>query len=214
MSGEMAENLLYIAAAVLLPLIPAYILYKALPERGSVGGVLGLLTHKLSGAFTGYLALVLIVFAFVYSRPRAREACPDCPIVERPRYTVYKVQGRLQPEVDKVNLTKDTSLTLHPPVELLKNGFFEFDVSIDQDTNAASKNLEIAHEGFNTEIIPLSEKLAENPIFKPRYSVKFDESTKTIQVQGMIVLEKEEGNYSGGAKLPSIPSPETQENKP
>ena len=51
---------LYILAAVLLlPLIPAFLLYKFLPSRTSVGGPFKGLNIKLTGAFGGYFLLVI-----------------------------------------------------------------------------------------------------------------------------------------------------------
>ena len=51
---------LYVLAAVLLlPLIPAFLLYKFLPSRTSVTGPFKGLNLKLTGAFGGYFLLVL-----------------------------------------------------------------------------------------------------------------------------------------------------------
>jgi len=48
---------------VLLPIIPAYIFFKALQSTGSVGGkVLGI-DIKLGGAFAGYFAVVALIIA-------------------------------------------------------------------------------------------------------------------------------------------------------
>jgi hypothetical protein len=46
---------------ILLPIIPAFILFKALPATGSVDGKLQGLEIKLSGAFAGYFAVVLLI---------------------------------------------------------------------------------------------------------------------------------------------------------
>src|SRR5450432_330204 len=51
---------LYVLAAVLLlPLIPAFLLYKFLPSRTNVSGPFKGLNLKLTGAFGGYFLLVL-----------------------------------------------------------------------------------------------------------------------------------------------------------
>ncbi len=57
-------SILYLLAGFLIPLIPAYILYKTLPAQTSVSGPFKGLTINLSGAFAGYFLLVLIAFAF------------------------------------------------------------------------------------------------------------------------------------------------------
>ena len=48
-----------LAAVLLLPLIPAFLLYKFLPSRTSVSGPFKGLNLKLTGAFGGYFLLVL-----------------------------------------------------------------------------------------------------------------------------------------------------------
>ena len=58
------ELLIYLAAILLMPLIPAYILYKTLPAKTTVKGPFKGLTVNLSGAFSGYFLLVLITLGF------------------------------------------------------------------------------------------------------------------------------------------------------
>jgi hypothetical protein len=48
---------------ILLPIIPAFILFKALPASGDVSGKLQGLQIKLSGAFAGYFAVVVLILA-------------------------------------------------------------------------------------------------------------------------------------------------------
>ena len=194
MSGDIAGNLVYVAAAVLLPLIPAYVLYKTLPFGTNVGGPLGGLKLKLSGAFAGYFALVVIVFGFLYSRP---EPCPpqtDCSACPKEPYTVYTVYGVLQ-EIPGEDVVTNTNITLHPKVEILTDGFFQFEVPVQKD-RASIRSLEITHQGFKPETIPL----IENPPFPPSYSVKYNEGTKTIQIQEEILL-KRVPPYSGGTDV-------------
>jgi hypothetical protein len=56
--------LLELTFEILLPLVPAYILYKNLPGRAFVSGPFKGWNIRLSGAFAGYFALVLLVFSF------------------------------------------------------------------------------------------------------------------------------------------------------
>ncbi|MEO6328549.1 MAG: hypothetical protein ABIO55_06445 [Ginsengibacter sp.] len=48
-----------LAAILLLPLIPAFLLYKFLPSKTSVSSPFKGLNLKLTGAFGGYFLLVL-----------------------------------------------------------------------------------------------------------------------------------------------------------
>src|SRR6185436_18365996 len=55
------NTFIYVLAAVLLlPLIPAFLLYKFLPSKTNVSGPFKGLNLKLTGAFGGYFLLVLI----------------------------------------------------------------------------------------------------------------------------------------------------------
>ena len=55
--NEASMELVFITALVILPLIPAVVLFWALPSRGQVSGPFKGLNVKFSGAFAGYLIL-------------------------------------------------------------------------------------------------------------------------------------------------------------
>ena len=57
-------SIIYLLAGFLIPLIPAYVLYKTLPAETSVTGPFQGFKINLSGAFGGYFLLVLIAFGF------------------------------------------------------------------------------------------------------------------------------------------------------
>ncbi len=57
----MYENLIFLLCIVLLPTIPAFLLFTALPSRAIVKGVLAGVRIDLGGAFGGYFALVLLL---------------------------------------------------------------------------------------------------------------------------------------------------------
>lgn len=66
---------LALAAILLLPLIPAYIIYKFLPEsETNVEGPYKKLNLKLKGAFAGYFLLVLISLGLQYLVMNSRQA--------------------------------------------------------------------------------------------------------------------------------------------
>ena len=64
----MMDNFYFtLAAILLLPLFPAYILYKFLPaSETDVSGPYKGLSVKLKGAFAGYFLLVLVATALQY----------------------------------------------------------------------------------------------------------------------------------------------------
>lgn len=81
------NDIVLITIAILLPIAPAYILYKALPpeKESTVSGPFKGLMIKLSGAFAGYFLLVLTILGFLGTRPITTDA----------RYEVWHVRGKL-----------------------------------------------------------------------------------------------------------------------
>lgn len=61
----MLEILTYLSAILLIPLIPALLIYKLLPSRTSVSGPFKGLSIQLQGAFGGFFLLVLISIGLV-----------------------------------------------------------------------------------------------------------------------------------------------------
>jgi hypothetical protein len=54
-------NLIYIVTGLLVPIIPAFIIYRFLPSKTYVKGPFKGLNINLTGAFAGYFVLVLLV---------------------------------------------------------------------------------------------------------------------------------------------------------
>lgn len=53
---------LILVVIVVVSITPAYLLFRALPSTGNVGGTFQGLEIKLSGAFAGYFAVILLIF--------------------------------------------------------------------------------------------------------------------------------------------------------
>ena len=64
----MTNNLIVLFVLVLLPLIPAFLLFKALPSTAVVKGPLTGLNIDLGGAFGGYVALTVFIATFYSTR--------------------------------------------------------------------------------------------------------------------------------------------------
>lgn len=64
---ENVNTLITIAGVLLIPLIPAFVIYKFLPSKTVVKGPFKGLDVNLTGAFSGYFLLVIISLGFTYS---------------------------------------------------------------------------------------------------------------------------------------------------
>jgi hypothetical protein len=100
-------NAIFLVVAILLPLIPAYLLYRLLPSQADIEGPWQGLKIKVSGAFGGYFLLVITIFGYSSLMPS---------------YDVWTVRGNMSFEdgprmVDErtVHFTvRPPDISLHP----------------------------------------------------------------------------------------------------
>jgi len=69
--------LIILAGVLLIPLVPAFVLYWMLPSKASVVGPLKGLNVNLQGAFAGYFALFLVAAGLVQIWTPAQSSRPD-----------------------------------------------------------------------------------------------------------------------------------------
>ncbi len=108
--------MLLLAAIILLPVIPAYLLFAALPGHAAVRGPLKGFKINLSGAFAGYFSIVLLVLSsYAIWKPA------PAPAVRR-----WVVRGRIvYPDGLPVQPLDPKNVTLSPPsLELGSDGNF------------------------------------------------------------------------------------------
>jgi len=68
--------LFLLAALLLVPLVPAYILYKNLPSKTSVKGPFRGLNIQLTGSFGGYFLLVFFSYGLLYYLKQTQQPSP------------------------------------------------------------------------------------------------------------------------------------------
>lgn len=83
----MLQTIYLLAAIVLIPLLPALLIYRLLPNRTKVTGPFKGLQINLTGAFGGYFILVLLSFGAV------KALMPDTS--KFPKYEVYTLFGSI-----------------------------------------------------------------------------------------------------------------------
>jgi len=192
----MFSDLTYIAVVVLVPLIPAFLLYKFLPHgRTEVGGPFKGLDIKLSGAFAGYFLVVLIVTSLVVFLIKTKPVvpCPVCPTPPATQYEVYTVTGKVDlegdsksPKIDSAQLT----FSILPPERTVKpDGSFSLQIPVRPGQNGEPEfpDLIIGHEdsAYDSATIPLDEK---SPYKRQDFTVVYNKVARTIVLKPAIRL--------------------------
>lgn len=140
-------NLVYIVVAVLLPILPAYLLYRLLPSETQVEGPWQGLRIKLGGAFGGYFLVLLAILAFAKTFP-ARE--------------VWHVSGQIRLDDGDARVIEDlVELQLIPSAtSVLPNGAFDLDVLASPSSSSGLLELPVLvvrYAGYRPEPIRLEE---------------------------------------------------------
>jgi len=114
MPGEWMPILRFVCI-VLVPVIPAYLLFKAIPSRADTTGHLQGMEVKLGGAFAGYFALLLLI-GVDYQR------LFPAPVL----YQVWELSGKVTDETGKpIPALNAENIHLSPPsVQTYPDGTF------------------------------------------------------------------------------------------
>ncbi|MDI6776820.1 MAG: hypothetical protein QMD03_06205 [Syntrophales bacterium] len=173
------EFALLLCIAVLLPIIPAYVLYKTLPARTTISGPFKGLNIQLTGSFGGYFLVLIVVVGLISSRQQPA------------RYEVWSVTGKVtlknNDPRDKL-LHKDFSVQ-PPTIILYPDGRFDLDVPVKrgQNDNLEFPVIVINHDGYLPQTIPLGD---QQPTFggKP-YKIVSDDKAKKRIIDNQIELD-------------------------
>jgi hypothetical protein len=141
-------NAIFFLVVVLLPLIPAYLLFRLLPSQAEVEGPWQGLKVKLTGAFASYFLLV-ITLIFMAGAP--------------PTYDVWTIQGRLQFRDQPAGTFDENTVrfTVKPPgLTVQPNGRFRFTVFRVPDPSGEPQlpMVIIEHPGYLPVGVDLSEQ--------------------------------------------------------
>jgi hypothetical protein len=121
--SDQAYYLVVMVAGILLPLIPAYILFRALPSDASVTGPFKGLKLKLGGAFAGYF-IVFIALQYFFPAPARPQSVSQ--------YEVWHIKGRASLEGPEKLLVSDISVE-PSVVTVADDGSFWLDLPIRKD---------------------------------------------------------------------------------
>jgi hypothetical protein len=166
------SQLLVLSFLVLLPMIPAFLLFKLLPSRAVVRGPLAGLNVALGGAFAGYVALTVFVATFY-----AQSLKPPTNT-----YRIWTVRGQLQfPPGERPQIGWD----LGPPLLTLDkgNGFY---LAIPLADGAEMPDLVLEAPGYAPKSIRLKKEIGLGVDYGPG----IDEKQARISLGKPIVFEK------------------------
>lgn len=108
----MADNtLVLLSFLVLLPMVPAYVLFKVLRSSAKVSGPLGSFNVALGGAFGGYFALTVFIATFYAHSLKATAE----PTVEEWKVTgSFEFEPGEEPDLAQIYCRLAPSLTVDP----------------------------------------------------------------------------------------------------
>lgn len=177
------SDFMLIIVAVLLPAIPASLLYWKLPSKASVKGPFKGLNIALQGAFAGYFLLVITVFGFFALRPKP----PNF------RYDVWEVRGKIAWNQNGGAINPgQLQLTLVPANQkVLGDGSFVMQVAPEVNGERLKfPTLVIEHPDFQTVSVDLNVNADRTSFGQQVKDVFVDNGAKEIAVKEAINLER------------------------
>lgn len=176
---------LLLLIAILLPVIPAYILYKTLPSRTAVSGPFKGLNIDLTGAFAGYFLVLLVAVWFTHHYyPPLRD------------YEVWTVEGKVMPKGSNSHqqILQGGDLSILPSkVTLWPSGGAStsfsvvIPITLDQSNKPDFPYLLVSPPGYSSETIPLKEQ--SSPFGSKPYKLNYDFEAKKITISDIIELD-------------------------
>ncbi len=189
-----------LAAMLILPLIPAFLLYKFLPSKTNVTGPFKGLNLKLTGAFGGYFLLVIVAVAVFF------------PLLKNDQMKIIDDQKLMLAEKDKRILELETTaqgkqrwqmignvLSSTPKLtkvffdetgsQFFETGEFsmEFDTELKNGRAALPKAICIFNKDDGYKVLNISREFNSEDI--KNYAISFNDSLKQIRIDSVIDIQ-------------------------
>lgn len=174
----------YMLLVLLLPLIPAFLLFRFLPSCANVEGPFKGLKIKLGGAFAGYFVTTL--FAWQMAEAFLKPLWSD-------NWTVVAHMSFDKASGNHPSPTQALVLVKPPIAEIENSGSLTMKVPIPLVHDGATdiQRLVVAIEGYETVNVPLDPDNKHLGAYGGQdYSVTFDEKTHEILIGKPIVLTR------------------------
>jgi hypothetical protein len=176
------------AATVLLPLLPAYVLYKTLPSSADVSGPFKGFQIKLTGAFAGYVSLLLILH-YVVPAPSPM-SCVQWTVKGYLSF-VDDRSGQQQPISPPASIRSMINIRIHhPPVYTVDQSGNTLVLTVDiLATQGKLPYVVLEAPGFLPATIDLSSR-AKKPYGAPQYDIDFNNRDNTIEITHLQLVKK------------------------
>jgi hypothetical protein len=146
------NSLVYFSILLLIPLVPAVVIYRTLPtESAHVAGTFHGMRIKLSGAFAAYFALVLIGIVTL----------PRPPADSSSHYQVWRIKGTVTGADPNIfDYERDLQLRVNPFGVRNSNGTFTIDVLRTEDEVGRWEfpTLSVEGKGYLKQSVDLNDK--------------------------------------------------------
>lgn len=181
---DLIQMVIMIIVMVLVPIIPAYFIYRYLPNKTVVKGPFKGLSIHLGGAFGGYFLILLLISGFFWACLSRIES-----------YEIWTIEGAVELGDHGGNI-EDTRFLVKPPnQEVYTDGrFFIKNMLLQKKDRNGNPSLIIIKEGYNPESLILKESPVSLKGFKD-YGIKYLTNDKVIKIEIPIVLERASRRY-------------------
>ena len=182
-----------LAAVLLLPLIPAFLLYKFLPSKTNVSGPFKGLNLKLTGAFGGYFLLVLIAVGVFFPLLKNEQA----RIIEQQNEKIKQLENNLsnhQQWVMKGYIASTSPKQTKVFFDESGTNFWEtgefamnFNAELDKGKPLLPKALCIFNKDDGYKVLNLSRDFKSDDI--KNYGINFDDSSHVIKIDSVVDIQ-------------------------
>jgi hypothetical protein len=189
--------LLALTAILLLPLVPAFLLYKFLPSKTNVSGPFKGLNIKLTGAFGGYFLLVLtslgIFFPILKNQQQKQIEVLQQKITELTNNAGKQENWQLHGIVASTSPQQTTLFFNRQGARFEPTGEFEMAFAVDKMNGKAilPKSVCIFNKADGYKVVNISRELASNDDIK-NLNITFNDSLRQIEVGNVIDIQSKE----------------------
>ena len=175
--NESEQLMLIWAAAIVLPMLPAWVLFKYLPSVGDASGPLKGLNVKFGGAFAGYLILFL---SLLVTRPADAKHFHLWTLTGN--VVFQQPAGAPEPSVNGV-----LARVVPPRLSLMNQGVFEWEIPVPEDESGTAlfPTVEVDLAGYRGVTVPLG---ANHPYGVESIQALFDAKHHVITLKQPITL--------------------------